>query len=291
MELSASRHVDAGEFHSRRSFRVRWAACPRRACRRYPRDAGIAVLNGTRKINEMAVPYVAATQPRLTRTGGAGPAAGFSGRALPVPGRQRHGGRGSGEDDGAQEQAIGCACAWGQGVVSVALAVGVEEGSGGGVRAVLGCPAGRAWFGAAAVNAPHLIALVRAGARFERGHLVERPEVRAACTTQPIRRMPPTAPGHGRGKRARMASMQVSWDVGPPNRRRSSQAVWRVPHLDRQPHPNADVLRTGNRLAVRTQFAFRLRETFPLDAPSPGKSRACHGRSPADQRFAVRRPV
>ncbi|GED88672.1 hypothetical protein TNCT6_57570 [Streptomyces sp. 6-11-2] len=31
-----------------------------------------------------------------------------------------------------------------------------------------------------AVNAPHLVALVRAGARFERGHLVERPEVRAA---------------------------------------------------------------------------------------------------------------
>src|SRR5438046_3489507 len=26
-----------------------------------------------------------------------------------------------------------------------------------------------------AVNAPHLVALVRAGARFERGHLVERP--------------------------------------------------------------------------------------------------------------------
>lgn len=31
-----------------------------------------------------------------------------------------------------------------------------------------------------AVNAPHLVALVRAGARFERGHLVERPEVVAA---------------------------------------------------------------------------------------------------------------
>ncbi|MFC5672215.1 IS256 family transposase, partial [Streptomyces incanus] len=31
-----------------------------------------------------------------------------------------------------------------------------------------------------AVNAPHLVALVRAGARFERGHLVERPEARAA---------------------------------------------------------------------------------------------------------------
>ncbi|MBL3670898.1 hypothetical protein JL475_34120 [Streptomyces sp. M2CJ-2] len=28
-----------------------------------------------------------------------------------------------------------------------------------------------------AVNAPHLVALVRAGARFERGRLVERPEV------------------------------------------------------------------------------------------------------------------
>lgn len=27
-----------------------------------------------------------------------------------------------------------------------------------------------------AVNAPHLVALVRAGARFERGHLVERPD-------------------------------------------------------------------------------------------------------------------
>jgi transposase-like protein len=31
-----------------------------------------------------------------------------------------------------------------------------------------------------AVNAPHLVALVRAGARFERGHLVERPEGAAA---------------------------------------------------------------------------------------------------------------
>ncbi len=31
-----------------------------------------------------------------------------------------------------------------------------------------------------AVNAPHLVARVRAGARFERGHLVERPEARAA---------------------------------------------------------------------------------------------------------------
>lgn len=31
-----------------------------------------------------------------------------------------------------------------------------------------------------AVNAPHLVVLVRAGARFERGHLVERPEARAA---------------------------------------------------------------------------------------------------------------
>lgn len=31
-----------------------------------------------------------------------------------------------------------------------------------------------------AVNAPHLVALVRAGARFERGHLLERPEVVAA---------------------------------------------------------------------------------------------------------------
>jgi putative transposase len=31
-----------------------------------------------------------------------------------------------------------------------------------------------------AVNAPHLVALVRAGARFERGHLVERPELTAA---------------------------------------------------------------------------------------------------------------
>jgi transposase-like protein len=31
-----------------------------------------------------------------------------------------------------------------------------------------------------AVNAPHLVALVRAGARFERGYLVERPEARAA---------------------------------------------------------------------------------------------------------------
>lgn len=31
-----------------------------------------------------------------------------------------------------------------------------------------------------AVNAPHLVALVRAGARFERGHLVERPELNVA---------------------------------------------------------------------------------------------------------------
>jgi hypothetical protein len=31
-----------------------------------------------------------------------------------------------------------------------------------------------------AVNAPHLVALVRAGARFERGQLVERPESLAA---------------------------------------------------------------------------------------------------------------
>lgn len=31
-----------------------------------------------------------------------------------------------------------------------------------------------------AVNAPHLVALVRAGARFERGQLVERPEGLAA---------------------------------------------------------------------------------------------------------------
>jgi hypothetical protein len=31
-----------------------------------------------------------------------------------------------------------------------------------------------------AVNAPHLVALVQAGARFERGHLVERPEAPAA---------------------------------------------------------------------------------------------------------------
>lgn len=31
-----------------------------------------------------------------------------------------------------------------------------------------------------AVNAPHLLALVRAGARFERGVLVERPEQAAA---------------------------------------------------------------------------------------------------------------
>ncbi|GGZ27561.1 hypothetical protein GCM10010300_83480 [Streptomyces olivaceoviridis] len=31
-----------------------------------------------------------------------------------------------------------------------------------------------------AVNAPRLVALVRAGARFERGHLVERPETLAA---------------------------------------------------------------------------------------------------------------
>jgi hypothetical protein len=31
-----------------------------------------------------------------------------------------------------------------------------------------------------AVNAPHLVALVRAGARFERGILVEREEITAA---------------------------------------------------------------------------------------------------------------
>ncbi len=31
-----------------------------------------------------------------------------------------------------------------------------------------------------AVNAPHLVALVRAGARFEVGRLVERPEILAA---------------------------------------------------------------------------------------------------------------
>lgn len=31
-----------------------------------------------------------------------------------------------------------------------------------------------------AVNAPHLVALARAGARFERGHLVERPEAHTA---------------------------------------------------------------------------------------------------------------
>ena len=31
-----------------------------------------------------------------------------------------------------------------------------------------------------AVNAPHLVALVHAGACFERGHLVERPETLAA---------------------------------------------------------------------------------------------------------------
>ncbi len=31
-----------------------------------------------------------------------------------------------------------------------------------------------------AVNAPHLVALVRAGARFERGHLAEHPEAHAA---------------------------------------------------------------------------------------------------------------
>ncbi|SEE70208.1 Transposase, Mutator family [Streptomyces sp. KS_5] len=39
-----------------------------------------------------------------------------------------------------------------------------------------------------AVNAPHLVALVRAGARFERGHLVERPEAHAAwhTSTDPV---------------------------------------------------------------------------------------------------------
>ncbi|QCS09784.1 hypothetical protein CRV15_29660 (plasmid) [Streptomyces clavuligerus] len=31
-----------------------------------------------------------------------------------------------------------------------------------------------------AVNVPHLVTLVRAGARFERGNLAEHPEVRAA---------------------------------------------------------------------------------------------------------------
>lgn len=34
-----------------------------------------------------------------------------------------------------------------------------------------------------AVNAPHFVALVRAGARFERGHLAERTESHAAGTT------------------------------------------------------------------------------------------------------------
>jgi hypothetical protein len=34
-----------------------------------------------------------------------------------------------------------------------------------------------------AVNAPHLVALVRAGARFERGHLVERPTGDSALAT------------------------------------------------------------------------------------------------------------
>jgi len=33
-----------------------------------------------------------------------------------------------------------------------------------------------------AVNAPHLVALVRAGARFERGELVERSVIDAATT-------------------------------------------------------------------------------------------------------------
>ena len=33
-----------------------------------------------------------------------------------------------------------------------------------------------------AVNAPHLVALVRAGARFERGKLVERPVTEPATT-------------------------------------------------------------------------------------------------------------
>lgn len=39
--------------------------------------------------------------------------------------------------------------------------------------------------------------------------------------SQPFRGTPLMDPGHGRGKRARTASMQVSLDVGPPNRRRS----------------------------------------------------------------------
>jgi putative transposase len=41
------------------------------------------------------------------------------------------------------------------------------------------------------VNAPHLVALVRAGAAFKDGKLVERPEDQAAEASTP----PPSAPG------------------------------------------------------------------------------------------------
>ncbi|CAL9328402.1 hypothetical protein SUDANB9_00017 [Streptomyces sp. enrichment culture] len=48
-----------------------------------------------------------------------------------------------------------------------------------------------------AVNAPHLVALVRAGARFELGHLVERPEAAAAypCARPKRRSEPGPEPG------------------------------------------------------------------------------------------------
>lgn len=57
-----------------------------------------------------------------------------------------------------------------------------------------------------AVNAPHLVALVRA-----------EPASNAATRCQPSA----MAPDHGHGKRASISVMHVSRDVGPPSRRRS----------------------------------------------------------------------
>lgn len=52
-----------------------------------------------------------------------------------------------------------------------------------------------------ALNAPHLVALVPAGARCERGRLVERPEARVACTIA----ADPRNAAHGSVLRAREA--------------------------------------------------------------------------------------
>lgn len=72
-----------------------------------------------------------------------------------------------------------------------------------------------------AVNAPHLVALVRAGAPSNAVTSSNAPKPARHEGSQPTRTTPPVDRGHERGKRARMASMQVSRDVGPPNRRRS----------------------------------------------------------------------